>query len=37
MSTEKKLKRAHERMQMELMEPRMLLSADLLALAGLPG
>lgn len=24
-------------MQMELMEPRMLLSADLLALAGLPG
>ncbi|MCP5417619.1 MAG: DUF4347 domain-containing protein [Chromatiaceae bacterium] len=31
------MKRAHEHMQMEAMEPRMLLSADLLGLAGLPG
>jgi len=37
MATDKRLRCEHQSMRMEVMEPRMLLSADLLALAGLPG
>ena len=37
MSADKRLRREQETMRMEVMEPRMLLSADLMALAGLPG
>ena len=37
MPRNKRQRREHQPMRMDVMEPRMLLSADLLALAGLPG